>query len=242
MDSLEITILMPMGGLGQRFVDAGYSTPKPMIDVEGKPMFIRALESFPSSWNTKHVFVLREDQEEAYGLSSLIQDACPGAQVAVLDHNTRGAVETCLVAKELVSSDLPVIIADCDTRFRSKAYVDEIESQVFDGVLAGFDSTDARYSYAEVVELNRVVRTAEKVPISTHALLGGYYFRSGELLFDLASRFVSEGLKDGLKEFYVSHLYNLLLQDGGCVGFAETDHFDIWGTPEELSQYLLSVQ
>lgn len=238
MSATEITVLMPMGGLGQRFVDAGYATPKPMIDVEGAPMFIRALESFPSDWKIRHVFVIRQDQESAFGLTDLIRRACPDARIAVLDHDTCGAVETCLIAKDLISPDQPIVIADCDTRFHSTAYREEVESDAFDGVLVGFESTDARYSYAELDEAGVVVRTAEKVPISSHALLGGYYFRSGGLFLSLAERFVSAGLGGSLKEFYVSHLYNLLLQEGGRVGFAAADWFDIWGTPEELAVYL----
>lgn len=238
MDTLDITILMPMGGLGKRFVDAGYATPKPMITINGKPMFLRALESFPSSWKVRNVFVIRQDQEDSYGLSRLIDSACPNAQIAILTDNTRGTVETCLLAEDLIDFNLPVIIADCDTRFQSRAYIEAIESQSYDGVLAGFESSDARYSFAEVTDNGEVLKTAEKVPISTHALLGGYYFRSGELFLNLAKHFVSNDLGEGLKEFYVSHLYNMLLHDGGHVGFAEAEHFDIWGTPEELMKYL----
>lgn len=238
MRDVEVTVLMPMGGLGQRFADAGYTTPKPLIDVDGKPMFIRALESFPNDWAIHNVFVIRKDQNDEYGLRGLILEACPTAKIAVLDRNTGGAVETCLAAENLIDPSIPVIIADCDIRFRSKGYVEEIESRRFDGVLVGFDSRDARYSYAEVDDDGIVTRTAEKVVISSHALLGGYYFGSAELFLSLAHRFLDEGLDNGLKEFYVSHLFNMMLEQHKTVGYAEVDIFDIWGTPEELEAYL----
>ncbi len=235
---MRCTVLMPMGGLGSRFRDAGWDTPKPLIEVDGRPMFLRALESFPDSWDADHVFVIRKDQDDAYDLGAMIGDALPGARVAVLDHDTRGAVETCLLARDLVDCDVPLIVADCDIRFRSEAYARLAEQGGLDGLLASFRSCDPRYSFAELGEDGMVVRTAEKVAISDHALLGGYWFGTGERFFGLAERFLSEGLPEGLKEYYLSHLFNMLLADGGKVGLADVDSYDIWGTPEELEAYL----
>ena len=234
---MDVTILMPMGGLGKRFQDEGYTTPKPMIDVDGMPMFLRALESFPTNWNIDHAFVIRKEQEELYNLRSLIENVCPKGKVAILDHNTRGPTETCFAAESLIDPNKPIIIADCDIRFHSQEYVSFIESESFDGVLVGFDSTDPRYSYAELDSTGRVLRTAEKNPISNHALLGGYYFSSANLFFQLAHRFVDSELPAHLKEYFLSHLYNLLLSQGGTIAFANTDYFDCWGTPEELIAY-----
>lgn len=235
---MRLTVLMPMGGLGKRFSDAGYGMPKPLIDVEGRPMFLRALESFPDAWEVDHVFVIRSDQDGRYGLEELIRKACPGARVAVLGHDTRGAAETCLEARGLVDEGRPLVVADCDIRFRSDEYVRKAEGGSFDGLLVGFASSDPRYSYAELDAAGRVVRTAEKYPISEHALLGGYFFGSAARFFDAATAFVSAPLPCGLREYYLSHLFNLLIDAGGAVGFAEADSFDIWGTPEELEAYL----
>ena len=50
-----INIVIPMAGLGSRFVKKGYEKPKPFIDVNGKPMIVRVLEnlSYP---NAKYIF------------------------------------------------------------------------------------------------------------------------------------------------------------------------------------------
>jgi NDP-sugar pyrophosphorylase family protein len=233
-----LQVLMPMGGLGSRFADAGYTTPKPLIDVEGKAMFLRALDSFKAIDDIDYIFVIRKDHDEKYGLKQSILDLLPAAKISILDHDTGGAVETCLIAEPDIDDATPLIIADCDIYFESSRYFDIVKQNAVDGLLLTFNSDDPRYSYVEVDDAGKVVRTAEKVVISNNALLGGYYFRSGELFKSVAHEFVDNGLPEGLKEFYASHLFNILLARGGNVAIAPIDVMHIFGTPEELNKYL----
>ena len=38
--SRNIQLVIPMSGMGQRFVDAGYKDPKPLIQVDNKPIIV----------------------------------------------------------------------------------------------------------------------------------------------------------------------------------------------------------
>lgn len=238
----DLQVLMPMGGLGSRFTKAGYATPKLMIDVDGKPMFMRALDSFKHIQNIEHIFVIRSEHEEQYGLSAQIHGYLPNAKIALLDHDTRGAVETCLVARDLIDDRLPITVADCDIYFESVGYFDKIahlaETNKPDGMLLTFSSDDPRYSYVELDADGHAVRTAEKVAISSHAILGGYFFRSGELFKSLADEFLQKGLPENLSEYFMSHLFNILLEHKGIIEIADIDVMHIFGTPEELNAYL----
>jgi len=234
----DLQILMPMGGLGSRFAKEGYLIPKPLIEVDGKPMFMRALDSFKGIENVQHIFVIRKEHEEKYDLSNQITTQLPDARIAILDHDTRGAVETCLIAQNLIDDSLPVTVADCDIYFESEAYFDKISNKNdVDGMLLTFESNDDRYSYVELDQTDKAIRTAEKVVISSHAILGGYFFRSGLLFKSLANQFLTEGLGD-LKEFYMSHLFNILISQSANVAIANVDAMHIFGTPEELNAYL----
>jgi dTDP-glucose pyrophosphorylase len=241
MSAAKLQVLMPMGGLGSRFAKAGYTTPKALIEVDGKPMFMRALDSFAGIPDIQHIFVIRQEHVEAYDLESRIRQQLPDAKIAILDHDTGGAVETCLIGKELIDDNLPITIADCDIFFQSKTYFDkiaEIEATGKpDGMLLTFPSDDPRYSYVELDAKGKAVRTAEKVVISNHAILGGYFFRSGTLFKELAEKFMADGLPDGLKEYFMSHLFNMLLERGGDIEIADIDVMHIFGTPEELDAY-----
>jgi len=241
MNNSALQILMPMGGLGSRFTKEGYTTPKPLIEVDGKPMFMRALDSFKGVKNVQHIFVIRKEHDEAYDLAKQIRKQLPSAKISILDHDTGGAVETCLLAKDSIDNTLPITIADCDIYFESGEYFTKINTAVEtgmpDGILLTFTSDDPRYSYVELDGTGQAIRTAEKVVISNHAILGGYFFKNGHLFKNLAERFVSQPLPENLKEYYMSHLFNLLLEQGGAIEVAETDTMHIFGTPEELAAY-----
>lgn len=240
---MTLQVLMPMGGLGSRFTDAGYTTPKPLIEVDSKPMFMRALDSFKSVQDIRHIFVVRKDQDEKYELAASIHRELPDAKIAILDHDTRGAVESCLEAREFIADDIPISVADCDIYFESSGYFQKAAAaQKPDGMLLTFQSNDPRYSFVEVNQDGTALRTAEKLVISDQAILGGYFFKDGGLFKQLADEFISQPLPDGLKEYFMSHLFNMLLERHGKVEIAHIDKKYIFGTPEELNSYLEARQ
>lgn len=238
-----LQILMPMGGLGQRFRDEGYSTPKPLIEVDGRPMFMKALNSFDGYQGPKqHIFVIRQDAEDEYGLATSIKQFLPDAQITLLHQNTQGAVETSLLAREFINPELPLIIMDCDFSFTSTDYFEKVkgfaETGAHDGVLLSFDSDSDRYSYARTDENGEVVETAEKKVISQHALAGAYCFKCGQLFLESADMLLAQPLSDKMKEYYISYLYNVLLQQGKRVALAKAESYNSFGTPSELKRYL----
>lgn len=237
-----LQILMPMGGLGQRFRDAGIDTPKPLIDVNGTPMFKKALASYDDYPGEKrHIFVIRKDTDKQYNLANQIKEILPDAQIKVLDHNTRGAVETCMIAEEFIDPDLPLVIIDCDIAFDAGNYFELIQQSIqnnsYDGLLLSFDSDQPRYSYAEIDENNIVRRTAEKVVISNNALMGAYFFTNASNFLDAAHQLMSDDISESMKEYYVSLIYNILIENNKRIGLAKGT-FYCFGTPEELRAYL----
>ena len=41
--------IMPMAGDGKRFIEAGYKIPKPLIDIDGEPMFVKSAKCMPKA-------------------------------------------------------------------------------------------------------------------------------------------------------------------------------------------------
>ena len=237
-----LQVLVPMGGLGTRFRAVGVTTPKPLIEVDGVPMFQRAFASvFPWPGERSLTVVVRADDDAAHGLARHVLAAEPSARIVLLEENTRGAVETCLRARDRLDRDQPLVIMDCDIAFQSPEWFRALQRATEDGdvdaLLLSFRSTEPRYSFAEVGEDGLVCRTAEKQAISSDALMGVYSFTRASVFLDAADRLMERQIGAEMPEYYVSLVFNELIAAGRRVGLVRGD-FYCFGTPEELAAYL----
>ena len=235
---------MPMAGEGSRFAKAGWTTPKPLIELRGVPLFRRAIDSVAiDGVEMKYSFIVRQEHIDNQHIDKLITDIQPEARVFSVLKTTRGAVETCLVAESAIDDEDAVVVMDCDLEFRSQRYNELVAralsvpaEEADGGALVSFESDNPRYSFALVDDEGRVVRTAEKEPISSHALCGAYFFGSGKDFKRIAHQLLEDGTH-GKPEFYVSLLYNYLLGEGKVVRLATMEEYYSYGTPEELLFY-----
>lgn len=234
-----------MAGEGSRFLKEGWKTPKPLIMLNGIPLFIRAIKSvFIESAPMKYSFIVRQEHIDKYQIDEKIKEIEPAAKIFSVEKTTRGAVETCLMAESAISPDDAVVVMDCDLEFRSKDFVQGIRAileksidEVNGGMLVSFDSDNPRYSYAQLDDNGLVTRTAEKEVISNHALCGAYFFSTGRDFLDAAHKLLDEP-EFSKPEYYVSLLYNYLLKDKQTVTLSKMEDYRSYGTPEELKRYI----
>ena len=238
-------IIVPMAGEGRRFVQEGWTIPKPLIELKGKSLFMRAINSVHiDNALIKYSFIVRKEHIDKYDIDEKIKIFLPQANIFYVDKTTRGAVETCLVAEEAISKEDSILVMDCDLEFRSVGFLQNIKKilnqpiqKVNGGELVSFESTDPRFSYAEVDENNVVIRTAEKDVISNHALCGAYFFSSANSFIRAAHKLLDEPVFSK-PEYYVSLLYNYLLANGETVKLETMEEYYSYGTPEELKRYI----
>ena len=93
-------ILIPMAGEGSRFAKEGYTFPKPLIDVKGKPMIQKVVENL--DFDCEYIFLVRKKHIEQYEgiLGTLSQVTNNNFKYVVVDGLTEGAACTALLAKE----------------------------------------------------------------------------------------------------------------------------------------------
>ena len=238
-------IIMPMAGEGSRFMKEGWTTPKPLIVLHGMPLFMRAIGSvFIEGVSMKYSFIVRQEHIDRFHIDEQIRAIIPEANIFSVTKTTRGAVETCLMAESAIDEEDAVMVMDCDLEFRSKVFMKGIteilqqpSAEANGGMLISFESTEPRYSYAEVDDNMVVKRTAEKEVISSHALCGAYFFSSAKGFLKAAHRLMNEPVFTK-PEYYVSLLYNYLLADGEKVMLATMEEYYSYGTPEELKKYI----
>ena len=107
-----MNILIPMAGAGSRFEKAGYTFPKPLIDVAGQPMIQTVIENL--NLQGKYIFLVRKEHYEKYDLKSLLNLIAPNCEIVQIEGLTEGAACTVLKAQELIDNDEPLIIANAD--------------------------------------------------------------------------------------------------------------------------------
>ena len=107
-------ILIPMAGEGSRFAKEGYTFPKPLIDVKGKPMIQTVVENL--DFDCEYIFLVREEHIEKYSglLDTLDRITNGNFKYVVVDRLTEGAACTALLAEEFIDSDEDLLIANSD--------------------------------------------------------------------------------------------------------------------------------
>lgn len=238
-------IIMPMAGEGSRFRNEGWETPKPLIKLHGKELFLRAISSVSNDCiPMKYSFIVRQEHINRYGIDKEIKSILPSANIFSVLKTTRGAVETCLMAQKAIAPNDAILVMDCDLEFHSQEFLSNIISilskpveDVNGGILVSFDSNQPRYSYAKTDMHGQVLRTAEKEVISNNALCGAYFFSNAASFFYAAQCLMTD-INFNKPEYYVSLLYNYLIKRGDHVGLTKIEKYYSYGSPEELKQYL----
>lgn len=236
-----MNFVIPMAGRGQRFVDAGYSKPKMLIEAKGKTLLEWSVDSLPLEICTRLIFVLLEEHENNFHLRDFICSRYQGdysLHFVLLKEVTKGQAETVLKAKEFFDQDQDLVIYNIDTYFSSSTLKSALLNPEIDGVLGAFldDSDSIKYSFAKTNSRGDVIEVAEKIHISDHALTGLYHFKKVADFVEIAEKSIfNQELSQG--EYYIAPMYNDLIKQGKTLALDHCEDFAILGTPEELNKF-----
>tara|TARA_R110002167_G_scaffold36302_3_gene115082 strand:+ start:1584 stop:2951 length:1368 start_codon:yes stop_codon:yes gene_type:complete len=233
----RMNVLIPMAGAGSRFAKAGYTFPKPLIEVNGKPMIQLVVENL--NIDARHIFVVQKEHYEKYNLKHLLNLISPGCKIVQVDEMTEGAACTTLLAKEFINNDEPLIFANSDQYldWDSNEFMYSMEADGVDGGMLTFTATHPKWSFAKTNEDGLVTEVAEKKPISDVATAGIYYWKHGKDYVKYAEQMIEKDIRFN-NEFYVCPVFNQAIDGGKKI---KTFHFDgMWGigTPEDLRTFL----
>lgn len=233
----KMNVLIPMAGNGSRFAQAGYTFPKPLIEVHGKPMIQVVVENLAVDAN--FIFVVQKSHREKYNLDSMLSLICPGCKIVEVDGVTEGAACTVLLAKEFIDNDEPLVIANSDQfiEWNSLEFFYKMNEQNLDAGIVSFRATHPKWSYAKVDDNGFVTEVAEKNPISDIATVGVYYWKHGKDFVNFAERMISKDIRVN-NEFYVCPVFNEALLDGLKIKTFDVPKMWGIGTPEDLNYFL----
>jgi HAD superfamily hydrolase (TIGR01509 family) len=233
----KMNVLIPMAGAGSRFAAAGYTFPKPLIDVNGKPMIQMVVENLNIDAN--FVFVVQKEHREKYNLDTLLNLIAPNCKVVEVDGLTEGAACTALLAKEYIDSDAPLFFANSDqfVEWDSNEFFYKMNETDADGGIVTFKATHPKWSFAKIDDNGIVTEVAEKNPISDLATVGFYYWKHGSDFVKYAEQMISNNVRVN-NEFYVCPVFNQAIDGGKVIRTFDVPKMWGTGTPEDLKHYL----
>lgn len=233
----KLNVLIPMAGAGSRFANAGYTFPKPLIEVRGKPMIQVVVENLNIEAN--YIFLVQKEHFEKYNLKYLLNLIAPGCKIVQVDGLTEGAACTTLLAKEHIDNDAPLVMANSDqfVEWNSNECMYAFSADSIDGGIITFEATHPKWSYAKLGEDGFVSEVAEKKPISNLATVGIYYWKHGSDYVKYAEQMISKNIRTN-NEFYVAPVFNEAIGDQKKIRVKSIDKMWGIGTPEDLEYFL----
>ena len=233
----NLNILIPMAGAGSRFEKAGYTFPKPLIDVNGEPMIKVVSENLNIDAN--FIYIVQKSHREKYNLDTLLNLITPNCKIVEVDGITEGAACTTLLAKEFINNEQPLIMANSDQfiEWDSNEFMYKMNETNADGGIVTFTSTHPKWSFAKIDNNGLVTEVAEKNPISDIATAGIYFWKHGSDYVKYAEQMINKNIRVN-NEFYVCPVFNEAVAD--CKKVRTFNIEKMWGigTPEDLNYFL----
>jgi len=233
----KMNVLVPMAGAGSRFEKAGYTFPKPLIEIDGKPMIQVVIENL--NIDARHIFIVQKEHYEKYNLRSLLALVSPSCEIVQVDGVTEGAACTTMLAKEFIDNGDPLLIANSDqfVEWESNEFMYSMVADEIDGGILTFTAIHPKWSFAKLDDDGFVTEVAEKNPISDIATTGIYYWKRGSDYVKYTEQMIEKNIRIN-GEFYVCPVFNEAIQGGLKI---KTHHIEkMWGlgTPEDLERYV----
>lgn len=228
-----------MAGEGSRFAKEGYTFPKPLIDVNGKPMIQVVAENL--DFDATYIFLVRKEHLEKYsGLQTTLDRITNGKfKIVKVDGLTEGAACTTLLAKDLINDEEELLIANSDQVIEYSAENFKLLKSLTpaDGIIFTFNALHPKWSFVRVNSRGVITELQEKNPISNIATCGIYWYRRGSDYVKYAEQMIQKNIRVN-GEFYVAPVYNEYIADGKMLIPFYVSKMHGIGTPEDLNSYL----
>lgn len=233
----SLNVLIPMAGAGSRFEKAGFTFPKPLIEVENDPMIKLVYDNL--NIHANYIFIVQKEHRIKYNLDTLLNLISPNCKIIETDGLTEGAACTTLLAKDLIDNDNPLIIANSDqvVEWDSNEFMYKMNETNSDGGILTFKSTHPKWSFAKIDTNGLVSEVAEKNPISDDATVGIYYWKKGSDYVKYSQQMIEKNIRVN-NEFYVCPVFNEAISDGLKIKTCEVKKMWSLGTPEDLESFL----
>jgi glucose-1-phosphate thymidylyltransferase len=236
------TIAIPMAGYGTRMRPHTWSKPKPLIQLADKTVLDHVMDQFtslPGIHNAEWVFIISPGQQVQ--VEEHMQHHHPHKKVHyIVQEVMKGQSDALYLAREFLKG--PMLMSFSDTLIETDlSFLPKVKH---DGVAWVKTVPDPRrFGVAEIDKDGWVTRLVEKPKeiLNNRAVVGFYYFRSGEQLMSAIEEQVKRGVSlNG--EYFLTDTINVLLEKSAHFSIKVVETWLDAGTRESLletNRYLL---
>lgn len=235
----KLNVLIPMAGAGSRFAQAGYTFPKPLIEVSNmnsKPMIQVVVENLNVDAN--FIYIVQKEHFHKYNMQQLLNLITPNSKIVILDGLTDGAARTTLMAKEYIDNDMPLLIANSDqfVEWDSSSFMFSMRGEADAGIVT-FEAYGVKWSFVRTDDSGHVIEVAEKNPISNIGTVGIYWWSKGSDYVKYAEQMIEKDIRVN-NEFYVAPVFNEAILDRKKIKTFNAKRMWGLGTPEDLEYFI----
>ena len=237
--------IMPLAGMGKRFLDVGINIPKPLIKINGLPMVVRAAKNLPipDLW----IFICQRDHIENFKIDKVLKYHFPRAIIIDINYLTEGQAVTCLLSKDYLRSEDQLLIGACDNEMVYDLNIHYKSLNCNDALIWTFRknvsvlNNPTMYGWVKVDNKNLATKVSCKLPISDqpfydHAVSGTFSFKKAEYFIEHTENIIKMG-KKVKNEYYLDTVLDELIKNNYKVAPFEVEKYFCWGTPKDLSTY-----
>jgi glucose-1-phosphate thymidylyltransferase len=205
-----MNIIIPMAGLGKRLRPHTLTTPKPLLPIAGKPIVHRLVEDIAKVCPEKIDdigFIIHPSfgKEVEESLKAIAKEVGGNGKI-YYQTEALGISHALLFAKELFKGK--VIVAFADTLFKAEFKLDTNQ----DGIIWVQKVEDpSQFGVIKLNAKNEIVEFVEKPStfISDLAIIGIYFFKSGETLANEMQYLIDNNIKEKGEFQFTTALENL---------------------------------
>lgn len=251
-DKYNTTLILPMAGAGSRFSKKNYKDPKPLINVNGKPMIIQAVNCLPKTSN--QIFICQKEHLDSYELTENIKKYYKNSNIYGINYITQGQACTCeLGLNNLnINNEIPILISACDNGvyYDVNKYNDLLDDKSIDIIVWTFRNEPTSKNnpdmyawietddngFAKSISCKKFIKEIHDIN-NSHVIIGTMFFRKSKYFIDG----LNENYKNNIRsnnEFYVDDVLNQNIKAGLKVKVFEVDHYICWGTPDDYETYV----
>lgn len=238
-----MNLIIPIASNSKFFNIEDYFYPKPLIEILGKPMIQHVIENITQGVTFDNIiFVARQDECEKYHLDNTLNLLSPIKPTIVkLRADTQGALCSVLLAIEHINNDAPLVISNADQIFTPgiiSNVLDDFLASKLDAACVTVDSVHPRWSYVRTDAAGHIIETAEKRPISKHAIAGLYFYRHGADFVKYGMNLIRHGASvDGA--YFISPVFNEFILGGKKVGHFPVPNatYHTFYSPKKIEEY-----